>query len=167
MEKRLLRRIRVLLGLFAAGLVLCGIVIFPLKWQIDTVAALFGPGTLTDRLFPPMAQWIAQLQTGIAAIADNHPYLFYCTDWVGFAMIAIALAFIGPIKDPIRNIWVIRYGILVCLLTFPMVVISGIVRGFPLFWLPIDCAFGAAGLLLLCPAIHYTKRLETVRRAGG
>ncbi len=163
MEAILLRRIRVLLALFMAGLVLCGLVIFPLQQQIDLVASMFGPGTLADRVFPPMAQWIAQLQEGIGAIADNHPYLFYCTDWVGFAMIAIAITFFGPLKDPVRNIWVIRFGMIVCMLTIPMVIISGTIRGFPLFWLPVDCMFGIAGWVLLYPAFRYTQRLEANR----
>ncbi len=163
MEATLLRRIRVLLVLFMAGLVLCGLSIFPLKQQIDLVAGAFGPGTLTDRIFPPMAQWIDELHEGITYVHTDYPFLFYCTDWVGFAMIVIALVFIGPIRDPVRNIWVIQFGMLTCLLTIPAIVICGTIRGFPAFWFVLDSLFGIGGLMLLYPAFRWTRQLEELK----
>ena len=41
----LLFRIRLVLVLFMIGLILSGIVIFPLKQQLDILVRLFGPGT--------------------------------------------------------------------------------------------------------------------------
>lgn len=163
METKLLGRIRILLIIFMAALVLCGVSIFPLKQQIDLVAGAFGSGTLTDRIFPPMAQWIEQLHEGITHVHTNYPFLFYCTDWVGFAMIVIALVFVGPIRDPVRNIWVIQFGILTCLLTIPAIVICGTIRRFPPFWFVVDSLFAIGGLVLLYPAFRWARRLEQLK----
>ena len=36
----------------------------------------------------------------------------YGFDWLAFAHLLIAIAFLGPLKDPIKNEWIIRWGMI-------------------------------------------------------
>jgi hypothetical protein len=73
----------------------------------------------------------------------------YGTDWLAFAHIVIAVAFIGPLRDPVRNIWVIEFGMIACALVIPLALIFGPLRGIPFFWRLIDCSFGIIGFVPL------------------
>jgi hypothetical protein len=76
----------------------------------------------------------------------------YGTDWLAFAHIVIAVAFVGPYIDPIRNKWVISFGLVACAGVIPLALIAGYVRGIPLPWRFIDCSFGIVGSipLIIC-----------------
>ncbi|MDZ7904021.1 MAG: hypothetical protein U5L01_16485 [Rheinheimera sp.] len=58
---------------------------------------------------------------------QHYPFMLYSLDWLGYAHLMIALVFIGPIRDPQRNIWVIQFGQLACLLTLPAIWLFGMV----------------------------------------
>ena len=64
-------------------------------------------------------------------------------------MLVIAAAFWGPWKDPVRNLWVIHFGMIACLGILPLAFICGPIRGIPFYWTLIDCAFGCFGILPL------------------
>ena len=90
---------------------------------------------------------------GSECAADAHyPFLFYGTDWLAFGHVVIALAFIGPLRNPWRNRWVVEWGILACVLVIPWALVFGPLRGIPFFWRLIDTSFGFGGLALLLPA---------------
>ena len=73
----------------------------------------------------------------------------YGTDWLAFAHFVIAILFVGPFRDPQKNIWVIQFGLIASFLIIPFAFIAGAVREIPLFWRIIDCSFGVgAGLIL-------------------
>ncbi len=76
--------------------------------------------------------------------------LLYGLDWLGYAHFLIAFAFIGPWRDPIKNIWVIDFGIIVSLLILPVTFILGYQSEALVWWSLIDYTFGmiSAGLLL-------------------
>ena len=61
----------------------------------------------------------------------------------------LAILFIGPLRDPIRNKWVIEFGMIACLLIIPYAFIAGYFRGIPFLWTLIDCSFGIIGLIPL------------------
>ena len=63
--------------------------------------------------------------------------------------IVLALAFIGPIRDPVRNIWTIEWGLIAMITTIPFVLIAGAVRGVPFFWQLIDIVFAIFGIVIL------------------
>jgi hypothetical protein len=42
----------------------------------------------------------------------SYPYLAYGTDWLAFAHLVIAVAFIGPLMQPVKNVWVIQFGMM-------------------------------------------------------
>ena len=76
----------------------------------------------------------------------------------------IAIAFIGPLRDPIRNRWVIDFGIIACALVIPLALICGSLRGIPVYWRLIDCSFGLAGVLPLWWCRKMIDRLERIER---
>lgn len=83
------------------------------------------------------------------ALFSCDPVLFYGYDWLAFAHIVIAIAFYGVIKDPVRNIWVVEFGMIACILIVPFAFVMGTVRGIPVWWRLVDCSFGAFGILPL------------------
>ena len=83
----------------------------------------------------------------------------YGTDWLAFGHFAIAIAFIGPWRDPVRNIWVIEFGMIACLLVIPYAFVMGEVRGVPWFWRLIDCSFGIFGIIPLWWCRRLIKQL--------
>ncbi len=155
----LMGRIRCLLVLFLAGLVLSGLTAFPLKIEVDILNGLFGQGSSFEDFWPEMARWISRVQAGISEVHQKHLFISYGTDWLAFAHIVIAIAFIGAIRDPVRNIWVIEFGMIACVLVVPFSLIAGWFRGIPMFWRLIDCTFGVVGIVPLWRARQYTRRL--------
>lgn len=92
-------------------------------------------------------------------------FLAYGTDWLAFAHLVIAVAFIGPLRDPVRNAWVVTFGLIACAGVVPLALIAGAVRGIPPYWRAIDCAFGVGGTALLWPCHVAIRELE--RRSAG
>ena len=88
----------------------------------------------------------------------------YGTDWLGFAHLVIAVAFLGPLRDPVKNIWIIEFGIISAAAVIPMAFITGEVRGIPIFWRSIDCLFGVIGVLVLWRCHADIKRLIKIGR---
>lgn len=154
-----LRRIRALLVFFIIALAISGLTAIPLAWGSRLLAAWFGPGTWPAGLWPALGQWIGFLAEGIAATAARYPFMFYGTDWLAFGHVAIAVAFFGPLRDPIKNIWVVEFGIIACLLVIPWALIFGPLREIPFWWRLVDSAFGIGGLLVLLPAYRLIRRL--------
>ena len=106
--------------------------------------------------------WMERVQVGINETSNNYPFLFYGYDWLAFAHFVLAILFIGPLRDPVRNRWVIEFGIIACLLIVPFALIAGHFRGIPLWWRLIDCSFGIIGLLPLTICLRKINRLESV-----
>jgi hypothetical protein len=142
-------RVRVLLALFILGLVLSGISAIPVHWEIQVLQSLFGGGTWLGNLFPEISAWLDRIREGIENGYGPYPFLAYGTDWLAFGHVAIALAFIGPLRDPVRNIWVVDYGMMACLLVIPWTLVFGTLRGIPLFWMLADMSFGVVGIIPL------------------
>jgi hypothetical protein len=148
-----LRRIRFLLALFIAGLILSGITAFPLQTEIGWLVGLAHADALRRVTeFTGLGPWIERVNEGVRATNAQYPFLAYGTDWLAFAHLAIAVAFIGPFIDPVRNKWVITFGLIACAGVVPLALIAGPVRGIPFGWRLIDCSFGVVGSvpLLIC-----------------
>jgi hypothetical protein len=163
----LMRRIRCLLILFVTGLLLSGLTAFPLKIEVDILNGLFGRGSSFEDFWPEMARWISRVHAGISEVHQRHLFISYGTDWLAFAHIVIAIAFIGAIRDPLRNIWVVEFGMIACVLVVPFALIVGGFRGIPIFWRFIDCSFGALGIMPLWVARRYTRKLILVADSGA
>lgn len=150
METRRLRnRIRAFLVFFVIALVVSGLTAFPLKWEVDILLGLLGPGTFMASIWPALSEWLATVHRGITAVDAQYPFMFYGTDWLAFAHIVIGIAFLGPLRDPVRNVWIVEWGMICCVLVIPLALIFGPLRGIPFFWRLFDCAFGVFGILPL------------------
>lgn len=160
-EHERLSRIRIWLWLFVAGLLLAGMTAFPLEWESRMLSQwLHGSGTWAGDAFPAMRAWIDQVRYGLAVSYHRYPWLAYGTDWLAFGHITIAIAFTGPIRDPIRNKWVVQFGMIACVLVIPLAAICGPLRGIPPFWMPIDMSFGVIGIVPLILAYRHIRELE-------
>ena len=155
------KRIKLLLWFFISCLLLSGLTAFPLVYEINMLLNIVGPETQLGRSWPAMAEWISFVNSGIIATNKHYPFIFYGTDWLAFAHIVIAIAFIGPLRDPVKNIWVIEFAMIACVLIIPLAMIAGSIRGIPFFWRLIDCSFGIFGIIPLWYTRVLVKRLES------
>jgi hypothetical protein len=148
-----LRRIRFWLALFIAGLILSGVTAFPLQTELGWLVCFVHAGPMRRIAeFSGLGHWIEHVNDGISATYSRYPFLAYGTDWLAFAHLVIAIGFVGPFIDPVRNKWVITFGLIACAGVIPLALIAGPVRGIPFGWRLIDCSFGVVGSipLLLC-----------------
>jgi len=160
---QILRRIRIVLGLFMAALVASGVTAFPLLYELNwTVSALGLDGASAGGF----AGWVCEVQRGLTAMYAAQPWIAYGTDWLAFAHIVIAVFFIGAWVDPARNIWVLKAGIIACALVPALALIAGPVRGIPLGWRLIDSSFGVLGALPLFYCLKLAKALE-INKGGN
>ena len=159
-DSRRLRQIRLVLGLFVIGLVISGLTAFPLRWELRLLTSWFGEGTAVGAALPGLAHWLAYVREGLETAGREYPFLAYGTDWLAFAHLVIAIAFLGPLKDPVRNIWVVEFGMIACLLVIPLALICGPIRGIPFYWQLIDCSFGVLGLIPLAIVRRMILNLE-------
>lgn len=154
-EKKLKFRIRFILVGFIIALILSGVTAFPIETELT-----FAIDNLT--LFPGFVRnWLSTVFDAVKTTNSNYPFISYGTDWLAFAHIVIAVAFIGPLKNPVRNIWVIQFGMIACCMVLPLAFIAGSVRGIPFYWQLIDCSFGVFGFIPLYLCYKYTRKLES------
>ncbi|MET8577491.1 hypothetical protein [Streptomyces sp. NPDC005012] len=159
----LLRGIRCWLLFFVVCLVLSGVTAFPLvhelRWAEQALSVLPAPDGLTE--------WITRVRRGLDEADAEYPFLLYGTDWLAFAHLVIAVAFWGPYRDPVRNIWVIEFGMIACAGIVPLALICGPIRGIPVFWMLIDMSFGVFGVIPLLILRRRIKRLEALTAEAG
>lgn len=140
------RHIRVLVIFFMSALALSGLTAVPLEWELKLFMPLVEKISGRGIAFPAMVAWIHRINDGVQNGYGQYPFLAYGTDWLAFGHVAIAIAFIGVFRNPIKNIWVVNFGIIACLLVIPWTLIFGAIRGIPFFWQLIDMSFGILGL---------------------
>jgi hypothetical protein len=162
----LLTKIRWALATMILGLFLSGLTALPIEWGLQLlVTKLLGiPGSASAANYHGLVAWLVTVRNGIVAMYTQYPWIAYGTDWLAFAHFVLALLFIGPLREPVRNIWVINFGILACLLVFPLALICGPIRCIPFAWRLVDCSFGVFGLIPLVLARHWTLELEKMQQ---
>ena len=153
-KQKNIKHIRITLTAFIILLLLSGITAFPIETEL---AALMHFKSL---LPVTMQSWLTTIHEAVASTNKAYPYLSYGTDWLAFAHIVIAVVFIGPFKDPVKNIWVIEFGMIACVMVFPLAFIAGPIRGIPFYWQLIDCSFGIFGFIPLFVCHRKIKILE-------
>ncbi|KJS59279.1 membrane protein [Streptomyces rubellomurinus] len=156
-----MRRARRWLRFFVVCLVLSGLTAFPLetesRWLVEFAS---GPAAPVTDHFPAVTAWFEQVHQGIVETDERYPFLAYGTDWLAFAHLVIAAAFWGPIKDPVRNIWVIRWAVIACGAVVPLALFCGPLRGIPVLWRFIDMSFGVLGAIPLLMVLRALRPLE-------
>jgi hypothetical protein len=154
---KLLRSIRIWLALFVTGLILSGITAFPLVYETHWLATF---ATAHPSLPEGLIAWLNRLHQALTDTDTRYPFLAYGTDWLAFAHLVLAAAFIGPYRDPVRNKWVLQFGLIACAGVLPLAFIAGPIRGIPFFWRLIDCSFGIFGCIPLLICLRLVKALE-------
>jgi hypothetical protein len=149
MSRADLGRVRWLLGIFVLGLVASGLTAIPLRWELGLLDQWVGQNPFVQGSWPFLAEWIELVRAGVNSGYGSYPFLAYGTDWLAFGHVAIAIAFVGPLRNPIRNLWVVEFGMLACVLVIPWAAALGALRGIPLFWRFIDMSFGIVGIIPL------------------
>jgi hypothetical protein len=162
-DQVLRRRIRSLTVLFIVGLVLSGATAIPLPEEVDWLVKATNARQLVDARDsaspPAWALWLTKVQTALQQVAATQPFLFYGTDWLAFGHFVIALAFVGALRDPVRNEWLFTFGMIACVLVVPYAFIFGAIRGIPFYWRLIDCSFGIFGSIPLWLCRKWTREL--------
>jgi hypothetical protein len=91
----------------------------------------------------------------------TYPFLAYGYDWLAFGHFIIAIPFLMALRDPLRNAWVVSYGIAACLAVLPFALVFGAIREIPVFWRGVDTLFGLGGLAILLILRRQLSRLST------
>ncbi|MDH6181544.1 hypothetical protein M2152_001726 [Microbacteriaceae bacterium SG_E_30_P1] len=159
-----LTQIRIWLAIFIAALVVSGVTAFPLETELRIGSDILQASPAPQWL-PGLVQWIEQVRDGLIATNDAYPFLAYGTDWLAFAHLVIAILFIGPWRDPVRNVWVIHWGMIACIAVIPLAIIAGPIRGIPWGWTLIDISFGVFGIIPLLIVLRLIRRLEREQSA--
>ena len=151
--KVLLRRIRICMYIIIAGLAISGISAIPLETELRWLVGVTAANTT-------LHYWLQTVYNALSHVNSSYPFLSYGTDWLAFAHIVLAILFTGPAVNPVKNIWVIQFGLIACVLILPLAFIAGPLRGVPFFWQLIDCSFGVLASVPLYIALRYTKQLS-------
>jgi hypothetical protein len=162
-ERRDTLVIRVCLTIVIIGLVVSGVTAFPLREELMLGRDILN-NTGLSAVFPDLAVWVLQrVAEALETTGTDYPFLACGTDWLAFAHLAIAVAFVGPLIDPVRNVWVSIWGLIMCAGIVPLALIAGALRGLPLGWQLIDISFGVVAAVPLTIAVVLTRRLERSR----
>ena len=153
------RRIHLLLWIFIFGLVISGATAIPLETEVHLLAQITGASGGVNLEQSGLLRWLAEVRNGIVATNAKYPFIAYGTDWLAFAHFVIAVAFIGPLRNPVKNIWVVEFGMIACVLVVPFALVMGSVRGIPFGWRLIDCSFGIFGIIPLWFCRRLIKQL--------
>ena len=150
---KLIFKIRLLIVFFMLALILSGITASPVETELRWLLA-------HPSLVPTFAEnWLQQVYAALVETNSKYPMLAYGFDWLAFAHIVIASAFIGPFIDPDKNSWIIDWAIISCFAVLPLAFIAGPIRHIPMFHILIDCSFGMLGLIPLFICRNWIKKL--------
>ena len=156
----LLRRTRGLMAFFIVALVASGLTAIPVEPELDLLAAVLGlPHDADPQAYSGLSHWIAKVRVGVRDTNVRYPFIAYGFDWLAFAHVVLGIAFIGPLRDPARNVWVITFGMIACVLVVPWAMVFTPIRGIPFSWALVDCAFGVFGIIPLWLARRYALEL--------
>lgn len=156
MDKTLIQ-IKRLLCFFVVILFLSGLTAIPAQTELEFLQKFFSRDNA-------IGVWLNKVLLGIITTENNFPFLFYGYDWLAFAHFVLAILFAGAIKDPVRNKWIIEFGIICCFLIIPFAMVAGYYRGIPIGWRLIDCCFGIFGLMPLLICYKKIRQIENFSR---
>lgn len=149
-----IQKIKIWIVLFMITLAVSGITAIPAEAELQFLCSHFSQENATGA-------WLFRVYQGVLDTNQKYPFLAYGYDWLAFAHIVIAILFIGPLRDPIKNKWVIEFGMIACVLIIPFAMIAGHFRGIPIGWRLIDCSFGITGIVSLKICLSKINYAET------
>ena len=148
-----LKQIRGWIIFFMVSLFLSGLTAIPLESELQFLSRCISSQT-------SLGAWIEKVYLAIVRTNRQYPFLSYGYDWLAFAHFVLAILFIGPLKDPVKNKWVIEFAMIACVLIIPYAFVAGYFRGIPIGWRLIDCFFGIIGLIPLSICLAKIKQVE-------
>ena len=149
-------QIKVLLWFFIIALFLSGVTAIPVVSEISFLVKQFPANS-------PIGVFLSSILEGLTKTAAHYPFLFYGYDWLAFAHFALAILFMGgPLQDPVKNKWVVEFGMIAGFLVIPYALIAGYFRGIPIWWRLVDCLFGFFGFIPLMICYKKINVLEAV-----
>ncbi|HTI92650.1 MAG TPA: hypothetical protein VL727_18770 [Puia sp.] len=151
-QRKLVRRWTIF---FILALVFSGLTAFALEEELSWLLGLW-PGFIKGGAH----DWVKKVYEALKDVNERYPFLAYGYDWLAFAHLVIAVAFVGVLWNPVRNKWIIEFGMMACVMVFPLALLAGTVRGIPIGWRLIDCSFGVVGLVPLRICYKKIKILE-------
>jgi hypothetical protein len=153
-----LRAIRLWLIVVIVGLAVSGITAFPLQTELAYIVRFCAHFDA-----PALNGWLLRVYNALADTNARYPFLAYGTDWLAYAHLMIAVAYIGPYMDPVRNKWIITWGLICCASVPFLALIAGPIRGIPLYWRLIDCSFGLFCCIPLLIIQRHITQLEATQ----
>jgi hypothetical protein len=155
------RRLRVATRFLMLGLVFSGATAVAIPSEIALAGAILGSDMSAGGMLPAfMVRWAVELRSGIGAAQEVAPFVFYGTDWLAFGHFVIAGAFIGALRDPVRNRWLYKFGMAACAAVPVWAAIFGSVRGIPWWWRLVDASFGFFGFIPAYLCHHWAAEAE-------
>lgn len=148
------KNIRCLIIFFMISLAVSGLTAIPVEAELNFLTRFFSINS-------GIGHWLDKVYQAFHDTNKDYPFLAYGYDWLAFAHFVLAILFIGPLRDPVKNKWVIEFGMIACVLIIPFALIAGSYRHIPLGWRFIDCSFGIIGLFVLLICLRLTNQLET------
>ena len=159
-ENQLRKKIKVAIVLTIIGLLFNGISAVPLRTELSIL--LSKPNALPKFL----ADWWTYVNQGVNETSDNYNFMRYGFDWLAFAHMLIAIAFFGPLKDPIKNEWVIKWGMIASGLSVLMALGWERLRAIPMWWSFIDAGIALVAFLILWLCSRWVQELKAVKSSS-
>jgi hypothetical protein len=100
MKNKETKSIKRLIAFFIGALFVSGLTAIPIVPELTFLLQIFSPGSF-------MRYWLQKVLSGYRQVNEQYPFLLYGYDWLAFAHFVLAILFIGPYNDPVKNIFVI------------------------------------------------------------
>ena len=153
-QHTLRRNIRMAILITIIGLLLNGVSAIFLKGELHVLMSK------ADAMPSFMRDWFTYTSKGLNATNSQYPFMRYGFDWLAFAHLFIAIAFIGPLQDPVKNEWIVRWGMIVSAISVVMAFGWERVRAIPLWWSCIDALVAVAAFVILWLCNRWIQQLK-------
>lgn len=138
-------KIRTYTVLLMIGLIIAGGTAFFIPWGVDLIVSHSHLPKWINQ-----TAWLDYVHNGVNEIDNSFDFIWYGTDWIAFAHLLFAILFSGLYRDPVRNKWLVDFGLIACISIVPIALGFGHLRGIPVVWQLLDISFGViAGAFLL------------------
>ena len=156
-EVRLRQKIKAAVIITILGLLLNGISAVPLLTELKIL--LSKPNALPQFL----RDWWTYVNTGVKETTNKYEFMRYGFDWLAFAHLLIAIAFLGVLKDPIKNEWLVKWGMIASALSVVMALGWERVRSIPLWWSFIDASIAIVSFIILWLCNKWIQELKRIQ----
>ena len=156
--QQLHRKIRLAILITIFGLIVNGMTAVPLRTELSIL--LSKPEMLPSFL----AAWWNYVNQGVHETSSN--FMRYGFDWLGFAHLLIAIAFIGPLRDPVKNEWVIQWGKIISGLSVILALGWEWMRAIPFWWSLIDASISLVAFIILWLCGKWIQQLKAINNVA-